>query len=79
MKRLEMISRSIKRAEESTFIIAEGGKKNTYIVVNQETNKGYTIKVKGKRIVSCNCKHYEYRKLPCKHMFYLLSKTNLDL
>ena len=27
MERLEMISRSIKRAEESTFIIAEGGKK----------------------------------------------------
>ena len=54
MKRLEMISRSIKRAEESTFIIAEGGKKNTYIVVNQETNKGYTIKVKGKLVVIVN-------------------------
>ena len=79
MERLEMISRSIKRAEESTFIIAEGEKKNTYIVVNQETNKGYTIQVKGKTIMSCNCKHDEYRKLPCKHMFYLLSKTNLDL
>lgn len=78
--KLAALRKSIETLESENFKILNSGKDGfEYIVINNEEDKGYLVKVDGDKVVSCNCPHHEYRGAICKHLLKVAFDKNLEV
>lgn len=77
---LAALRKSIETFESEQFRVLNSGKEGLeYIVINNEEDKGYLVKVDGEKVVSCNCPHYVYRNVTCKHILKIAFDKNLEV
>lgn len=78
--KLAMLCKSLETFKSENFKILKSGKDGyEYIVINNEEDYGYLVKVDGDKVVGCNCPHHYYRGAICKHMLKVAFDKNLEV
>lgn len=83
--RLAALRKSIETFESENFKIMNSGKDGLeYVVINNEEDKAYLVKVDAEKVVECNCPHHQFRKIDgkgviCKHMLKVAMDKNLEV
>lgn len=79
---VQMLQDSINKTQEEKFIIFESGEKCegiNYIVINEESKKGYKVTTDGQKVTSCDCPHHKFRGMLCKHMIKVSIEKELNI
>lgn len=78
--KLDALRKSIETFESEDFKVLDSGKEGLeYIVINNEGDKGYLVKVDADKVVECNCPHHQYRGAICKHQLKVAFEKNLEV